>query len=95
VQRAVQRRSSVNLIHQATAIKVDLFIAGGTPLDEQQLDRRQRLQVGPAPQDSLYFHTPEDVLLQKLRWYRLGGEQPDRQWRDALGIVLSASSSPP
>jgi hypothetical protein len=88
VQRAIQRRSSVNLIHQATAIKVDLFIAGGTPLDEQQLNRRQRVQVGPAPQDSLYFHTPEDVLLQKLRWYRLSGEQSDRQWRDALGIVL-------
>ena len=88
VRRAIQRRSSVNLIHQDTAIKVDLFIAGGTPLDEQQLDRRQRVQVGPAPKDSLYFHTPEDVLLQKLRWYRLGGEHSDRQWRDALGIVL-------
>jgi hypothetical protein len=88
VQRAIQRRSSVNLIHQATAIKVDLFLAGGTPLDEQQLDRRQRVHVGPGPQDSLYFHTPEDILLQKLRWYRLSGEQSDRQWRDALGIVL-------
>ena len=31
--------------------------------------------------------TAEDSLLAKLRWYRLGGEQSDRQWRDILGIV--------
>ena len=28
-----------------------------------------------------------DVLLSKLRWYRLGGEVSDRQWRDVLGVA--------
>ena len=32
-------------------------------------------------------HPPEDILLQKLRWCRKGGEISDRQWRDILGIV--------
>jgi len=32
---------------------------------------------------------PEDILLRKLRWYRLGNEISDRQWRDILGIVLT------
>ena len=32
-------------------------------------------------------HPPEDILLQKLRWYRQGGEISDRQWRDIGGIV--------
>jgi hypothetical protein len=32
-------------------------------------------------------HPPEDILFQKLRWYRKGGETSDRQWRDILGII--------
>ena len=77
-------RGCANLIHQATQIKVDLFIAGGTPLDAQQLARRQPVQIG---ERTLLVHPPEDILLQKLRWYRSGGEVSDRQWRDVLAIV--------
>ena len=35
----------------------------------------------------LFVHPPEDILLQKLRWFRVGGDVSDRQWRDVLGIV--------
>lgn len=83
--RAVRERSSANLIHHATQLKVDIFVAGGTPLDEQQLKRRREVNLGPGR--TLYVHPPEDILLQKLRWYRRGGEISDRQWRDILGIV--------
>jgi DNA-binding transcriptional LysR family regulator len=31
LQRAVRERSSANVIHQATQLKVDIFVAGGTP----------------------------------------------------------------
>ena len=33
------------------------------------------------------MHPPEDILLQKLRWFRKGGEVSDRQWRDIAAIV--------
>lgn len=82
--RAVREHSAVNLIHHATSTKIDLFIAGGTPLDLQQIDRRLKVEVGGR---ALFVHPPEDILLQKLRWYRKGGEVSDRQWRDVLGIV--------
>lgn len=88
IRRAIRQHSSVNLIHQASSIKVDLFIAGGSPLDEQQLGRRRRVQVSENPNRYLFVHTPEDILLQKLRWFRLGQEASDRQWRDVLGILV-------
>jgi hypothetical protein len=88
IRRAIRHRSSVNLIHQPSAIKVDLFIVGGSPLDEQQIGRRRRAHVSKNPDRYLYVHTPEDILLQKLRWFRLGQEVSDRQWRDVLGILL-------
>jgi hypothetical protein len=84
VRRAIRTRSSTNLIHLATQYKVDLFVAGGTPLDAQQLARRQIVRLG---ERTLFIHPPEDILLQKLRWYRSGGEVSDRQWRDVLAIV--------
>lgn len=85
VRRAVRERGTVNLIHHATQLKVDLFIAGGTPLDERQIERRREVVVSPGR--VLHVHPPEDILLQKLRWYRRGGEVSDRQWRDILGII--------
>jgi hypothetical protein len=85
VRRAVVTRTSVNLIHHETHLKVALFAAGGTPLDAQQLARRKRIVLPDGRE--ICIHPPEDILLQKLRWYRLGGEVSDRQWRDVLGIV--------
>jgi hypothetical protein len=85
LRRAIRTHSTTNLIHQATLLKVDLFVAGGTPLDRQQLARR--LAVDPGDGRCLYVHPPEDILLQKLRWFRRGGEVSDRQWRDVAAIV--------
>ena len=78
---------STNLIHRPTGIKVDLFVAGSW-LDAQQLERRQRVQLRSDPAASLYLHSPEDILLQKLHWFRLGGEVSERQWRDVVAILV-------
>lgn len=82
--RAVRERRSANLIHEESQLKIDIFVAGGTPLDAQQIARRRAVDVGGR---LLYVHPPEDILLQKLRWFQLSGETSDRQWRDVLGIV--------
>jgi hypothetical protein len=85
LRRAIDTLGTANLIHQHSQIKVDVFIAGGTPLDEQQLARRKQIEIRPG--QVIFIHPPEDILLQKLRWFRKGGEVSDRQWRDIIGII--------
>jgi len=34
-----------------------------------------------------YLVSPEDIILNKLDWYRLGGGVSDLQWRDVLGVI--------
>jgi hypothetical protein len=86
MRRAVADRSSVNVIHQPSSIKVDLFVRG-TLLDACQLERRRRVRIRANSDQFVYVHSAEDILLQKLDWYRRGGEVSDRQWRDVLAIV--------
>ena len=88
LRRAIRERSSTNVIHHETSTKVDLFMIGGSVLGREQMDRRQRVRVTTDPEAWLHVYTPEDILLQKLAWYRLGNELSDRQWRDVIGIIL-------
>jgi hypothetical protein len=85
LRRAIRTKSSANLIHQATQLKVDIFVAGGTPMDDRQIARRRKVVLSDGR--AIHVHPPEDILLQKLRWYRQGGDVSDRQWRDVLAIV--------
>ena len=31
--------------------------------------------------------SPEDTVLAKLEWFRLGGESSERQWWDIVGVL--------
>jgi len=84
---AIERHSSFNLIHYETSFKVDVFIPKPRPFDQMQLERRALAAITTDPERSLYVTSPEDVILSKLEWYRMGGEVSDRQWRDILGVL--------
>lgn len=84
---AINHRSSFNLIHYETAFKVDIFIRKLRAFDQMQLARRKRSVIATDPEESVYVVSPEDIVLAKLEWYRLGGETSDRQWRDILGVL--------
>src|SRR5688572_13247854 len=43
LHRAVMQRGNANLIHSASSVKIDVFVAGGTVLDQTLLDRRRRV----------------------------------------------------
>jgi hypothetical protein len=84
---AIEHHSSFNLIHYETAFKVDVFIRKLRAFDQMQLERRRTSVIATDPEQSVYVVSPEDIVLAKLEWFRLGGEVSDRQWRDILGVL--------
>lgn len=87
VQGAISTRSCFNLIHLATSFKVDVFVLKGRPYDRAALERKEKRSIdADAPEIEVFLASPEDTVLAKLEWYRLGDEVSDRQWRDVLGI---------
>jgi hypothetical protein len=50
------------------------------------LERRELYQVSPEAATA-YFASPEDLILSKLEWHRLGQESSARQWGDVLGVM--------
>lgn len=87
IAESIQRNSSFNIIHRETMFKVDVFIPRPRPFLQAQLDRAQRQTFSLETEMSAKFASPEDTILSKLEWYRMGGEVSDRQWRDILGIL--------
>ena len=43
--RAVAERSSFNLIHYASGVKVDLFVKGTSPFDTAEFERRVTMRL--------------------------------------------------
>jgi hypothetical protein len=85
---AIQRGSCFNVIHFGTSLKVDVFVCGNDPFNTSVLKRRQSRTVKFADGDlTIWFASPEDLILHKLAWYRKGGETSERQWRDVAGVL--------
>lgn len=87
IAEAIQHNSSFNIIHRETMFKVDVFIPRQRPFLQSQLARAQRQIFTFDSEVSARFASPEDTILSKLEWYRMGGEVSERQWRDILGVL--------
>ncbi|MBI5407581.1 MAG: hypothetical protein HZA18_07805 [Nitrospirae bacterium] len=85
IREAVRRKSSFNIIHLESLYKVDIFILQEHPFDLQALARRVQKKVSEDNPQEPFFTTPEDIILNKLKWYKDGGGVFDRQWYDILG----------
>lgn len=82
------RRGSFNAIHFDSSMKVGFFMSERNEIANTQLERRRALEISGA---TLYFYTPEDLVVRKMMWFRSGGEQSERQWRDILGILRTSA----
>jgi hypothetical protein len=88
IKDAVKRRASFNVLHLATMFKADVFIRKGDSWSHEEMERARTEEIEvPDGKVAVRFASPEDTLLHKLVWYKLGNEVSDRQWGDVLGLL--------
>jgi hypothetical protein len=76
----------INAIHMVTGYKAEMFLLKpGDALRESSLQRRRLVDLGPSLGE-VYVHSPEDLILNKLRFYYIS--QQTKHVRDIASIVL-------
>ena len=87
IQKAIIEKSSFNLIHLATMVKIDVFIQKD---DLYSIEVSRRVVAEKLEENEsldYYFVSPEDIIIHKLLWFQLGDRVSERQWHDVLGVI--------
>jgi hypothetical protein len=79
---ALRRRTMFSVIDRRGIWKIDFIVRKERPFSRREFGRRQKVEILGV---SVYAATPEDVLLAKLEWAKLG--ESERQISDAAGII--------
>lgn len=88
IKEAIRRRSEFSLLHYTTMFKVDIFLPKNRPYDLAVRSRVEEGTLTDSQEDRPFIvESPEDVVLTKLEWYKMGGGLSDRQWNDILGVL--------
>ena len=90
MDEALSMRSTFNAIHDQTSFKIDFFIKGAAPFDEEELRRSVRQVIGDTPGHSVLLKSAEDTILRKLEWFRRGGDVSELQFRDVVSVLAAA-----
>jgi len=87
INDAIRTNSSFNLIHLETMIKIDVFIHQDEPYPLAALQRIRKDTFEDTANVEFYFSSPEDIIIHKLQWYKMGGLVSERQWLDVIGVI--------
>ncbi len=85
---AIKTRSSFNIIHLDSMMKIDVFILIDKPYPQKAFERKRIDTLDDeAGSIKIYLCSPEDIILNKLEWYKAGNQVSERQWLDVLGVI--------
>ncbi|OGR38405.1 MAG: hypothetical protein A2X29_03020 [Elusimicrobia bacterium GWA2_64_40] len=87
IARAAGERASFNLIHLDTAFKIDIFTLKPDAYSKQAFARRVKQPLSQGGGAGIWLQAPEDVIISKLQWYKLGGETSAKQPSDITGVL--------
>ena len=79
---ACRRKSMFNLIDNVTGLKIDFIFRKARPFSEMEFSRRRS---APVMGVQLFIAAPEDLIIAKLEWAKMGASL--RQIEDVTGIL--------
>lgn len=65
---AIKRAGEFNFIHGDSGMKVDFWLRGRDSFFQTELSRRIPVKIA---RQTVYFVSPEDLILSKLRWHQM------------------------
>ena len=80
--RAVERKGEFNFIHIESGIKIDFFVLKDDEFSSARLKRRVSKSIAGK---SVYFLSPEDLVLSKLLWRK--DTESELQLRDVESVL--------
>jgi hypothetical protein len=88
IREAIRLQSSFNIIHFDSIMKIDIFVLKKREFDREAFKRKKlNVQDIGGSRFEYFISTPEDIILSKLEWFKMGGEVSERQWRDIIGVL--------
>jgi hypothetical protein len=82
IKDAIVRKFQFNIIHPASGLKVDVIIKKKSEFDDMRFSRVKNFQMDDV---GVSFSAPEDVILKKMEYYKMGGSE--KHLRDIIGII--------
>lgn len=67
VENALEKKGMFQILYLPTYLKLDFWILRHEPFDETRFNRRKKI---PLLGQKMVIASPEDTILQKLRWYK-------------------------
>lgn len=68
-KEALEKKGEFNFIDPETGLKVDFWIKKDEVFSKNEFNRRISKRIG---EQKIYFISPEDLILRKLQWHKLG-----------------------
>jgi len=87
IRDAIRRKTCFNLVHYPTSFKVDVFISRDRSFDRDCMARAIVGEIGSTAKLQIPVASPEDTIISKLEWYKIGDETSDQQWRDVATVL--------
>lgn len=82
MRSALLRHGEFNVIHPESGLKIDFFTLKEGAAAKREMARRQAKRI---KNQKVYFISPEDLILNKLRWYNKGGGE--HHLEDAASVI--------